>query len=145
MTTVHVWGGQPGRGPELTTLRHADSLSLLRNVFVLEGMVTFITDRDKMKSIRGQGRKVARFVPERLGKIIVAYVAWLLPAEEALAELCGSGRLREDAAEFMWRHGASGPWESSQAGKILARQMHAGVGVRLGLLRYRAVAIELGR
>ena len=145
MTAVHVWGGQPGRGPELVTLRHADSVSLLRNVFVLEGMVALVTDRDKMKSIRGQGRKVARFVPSRLGRAIVAYVAWLLPAEEALARLCGTGRPRADTAEFMWRHGGSRVWESGRASALLGQAMQAGVGVRLVLLRYRAVAIELGR
>ena len=60
-----------------------------------------------MKSIRGQGGKVARFVPERLGKMVMAYIAWLLPAEEALAELCGTPRPEEDELEFMWRHGDS--------------------------------------
>lgn len=72
---VHVWGGQPGRGPELATLRHTDSLVLLQNVFVLDRTVAIVIDQDKMKSIQDQGRKVARFVPERLGKIVVAYVA----------------------------------------------------------------------
>ncbi|MBE3098262.1 MAG: DEAD/DEAH box helicase, partial [Planctomycetes bacterium] len=145
IVAVHVWGGQPGRGPELATLRHADSLMLLRNVFVLDGMVAIVTDRDKMKSIRGQGRKVARFIPERLGKIVVAYVAWLLPAEEALAELCGGPRPRADELEFMWRHGDSRAWDSARASTLLARTTHAGIGVRLGLMRYRVVAIELGR
>lgn len=31
----HTWGGQPGRGPELMTLRYCDSWQLLRNVFAL--------------------------------------------------------------------------------------------------------------
>ncbi|KAK7230149.1 hypothetical protein V2G26_002319 [Clonostachys chloroleuca] len=60
MLLVHIWGGLPGRGPELTTMRHCDSWQLIRNVFVMDGQVMIVTDRDKMKAIRDNGRKVAR-------------------------------------------------------------------------------------
>lgn len=43
-----------------------------------------VTDRDKMKAIRGNGRKVARFLPEAIGKMMIAYVAWVLPTERVL-------------------------------------------------------------
>jgi hypothetical protein len=33
-----------------------------------------VTDRDKAKSIRGYGRKVARFLPERVGQLLVVYL-----------------------------------------------------------------------
>ena len=83
---VHVWGGQPGRGLEVMTLRHSDSWQLLRNIFIYNGALLIVTDRDKMKAIRSIRRKVARFLPDRLGRMMVAYIAWLLPAEEALLE-----------------------------------------------------------
>ncbi|OBS17295.1 hypothetical protein FPOA_12210 [Fusarium poae] len=62
---VHVWGGQPGRGPEVSTLKHCDTDQLPKNVFVFDGqVVVLITDRDKSKGLNGkQGRKVARFLP----------------------------------------------------------------------------------
>lgn len=66
MVLVHVWGGQPGRGPEVTTLRHCDSWQPMRNMFVLDGQVMLITDRDKVKAMRDNGRKVARFLPPRV-------------------------------------------------------------------------------
>ena len=46
------------------------------------------TDRDKMKAIRGTGRKVTRFLPDRIGRMMVAYMAWLLPAERTLRRKC---------------------------------------------------------
>jgi hypothetical protein len=33
-----------------------------------------ITDRDKNRAIRELGRKVTRFLPERMGKMMIAYI-----------------------------------------------------------------------
>ena len=74
LVVTHVWGGQPGRGPEIITLRHCDTQQLVRNVFVVAGDVMLVTDRDKAKAIRGLGRKVARFLPARVGRLLVAYI-----------------------------------------------------------------------
>ncbi|KXJ84810.1 hypothetical protein Micbo1qcDRAFT_181346 [Microdochium bolleyi] len=57
LLATHIWGGQPGRGPEITSVRHCDTKQLARSV-------------DKAKSIRGYGRKIARFLPERVGRLL---------------------------------------------------------------------------
>jgi len=57
-----------------------------RNVFVFDGQVLFITDRDKSKAIRGVGRKVARFLPRDASRLLVAYIAWVLPFERLLRQ-----------------------------------------------------------
>lgn len=74
MVIIHIWGGQPGRGPEMTTLKFCDTQQVMRNVFVFDGGVMLITDRDKNRSIRGLGRKVARFLPKRVSRMVVAYI-----------------------------------------------------------------------
>ena len=56
------------------TLRHCDTQQLVRNVFVVAGDVMLVTDRDKAKAIRGLGRKVARFLLARVGRLLVAYI-----------------------------------------------------------------------
>ncbi|KAL3599869.1 hypothetical protein FPOAC2_04097 [Fusarium poae] len=145
LVLVHTWGGLPGRGPEVTTLRHCDSWQLIRNVFILDGQVMIVTDRDKMKAIRDNGRKVARFVPDRIGRMIVAYIAWLLPTERVLRRECQIDEPRGEQLEYMWRDGSSSVWETDRLSKKLARVMQAGTGVRLGVGRYRAIAIEMGR
>ena len=71
---VHTWGGQPGRGPEVTTMRHYDTWQVQRNVYVYGGQVILVTDRDKIKAIRDIGRKVARFLPNRIGRILLTYI-----------------------------------------------------------------------
>ncbi|KID81227.1 recQ family helicase [Metarhizium guizhouense ARSEF 977] len=145
MVATHVWYGQPGRGPELMTLRHCDTWQLMRNIVLYDGQVMIITDRDKMKAIRDMGRKVARFLPDRLGRMMVAYIAWLLPAEELLTSMAGMEQPREDSYEYVWRHGNSKRWDSDRLSAIMARMLQASTGVRLGIGRYRAVAIEMGR
>lgn len=84
MAGCHVWLGMPGRGPEVMTMRHCDGLQVMRNAFIYDGSVMIMMDRDKMKSIRDMGHKVARFLPDDMGRIMVVTIAWLLPAEEFL-------------------------------------------------------------
>ncbi|OAA73184.1 recQ family helicase [Cordyceps fumosorosea ARSEF 2679] len=141
----HIWGGQPGRGPEVATMRHCDSQQLTRNVLVLDGQLTFITDRDKMKAIRDHGRKVARFLPDPAGRLVVAYIAWLLPAEQMLLRRCSLPEPEASEVEFMWRHRASKAWDTDRLSNILGRLTQEHVKLRMGVARYRVVAIELGR
>ncbi|KAL9563895.1 hypothetical protein ACKAV7_011930 [Fusarium commune] len=145
LVLVHTWGGLPGRGPEITTLRHCDSWQLMRNIFILDRQVMIVTDRDKMKAIRDNGRKVARFVPDWIGRMIVAYIAWLLPTERVLRRECQLAEPRGEQLEYMWRDGCSSVWETDRLSRQLGRVMQAGTGVRLGVGRYRAIAIEMGR
>lgn len=73
-----LWDAQHGRW------KKEGIAAWLRNIFVYDGALLIVMDRDKMKAIGGIGRKVARFLPDRLGRMMVAYIAWLLPAEKAL-------------------------------------------------------------
>jgi superfamily II DNA or RNA helicase len=145
MVGKHVWTGMPGRGPEVSTMRHCDGLQVMRNVFLYEGSVMIATDRDKAKSIRDMGRKVARFLPDDLGRIFVAYIAWLLPAEELLEEELKLPRTPRGNKEFMWRHGPSARWNTEKLSSLLTREIGAELGLRMGTARYRIVVIEMGR
>ncbi|RYP57593.1 hypothetical protein DL771_011450 [Monosporascus sp. 5C6A] len=138
-------------------------LQLFRNVFVFDGQVLLVTDRDKNKAIRGIGRKVARFLPEHVGKMMVAYVAWLLPFERMLAArpgaaVAGDAETRGLSAsasasasalasldEWLWKDGRKGRWDTAELSKQLASATGRHVGVELTVADYRHVAIELGR
>jgi hypothetical protein len=71
---TQIWEDQPRREPEITTMRHCDTQQMIRNVFVFDGQMLIITDRDKNRAIRELGRKVTRFLPERMGKMVIAYI-----------------------------------------------------------------------
>lgn len=145
MLAIHLWEGQPGRGPETATLRHCDTWQLTRNVFLYDGQVMLVTDRDKMKAIRGTGRVVARFLPDRIGRMMVAYIAWLLPAERTLRRKCKLPEPREECLEFLWRNGNSKCWGTERLSSIMTRMLQGDIKMRLGVGRYRVMAIEFGR
>jgi hypothetical protein len=171
---VHIWGGQPGRDPEVTRMRYCDGEQLIRNVFVFDGQVLLITDRDKSKAIRDIGIKVARFLPGHVGRVMVAYVVWLAPLEElllrqdslaaavgwGLAAGTGAGTGRSDAASqrlrtaqllrdgWLWmdaRPGFKGRWETPELSRRLVALTGRFTGVELGVADYRHVSIEMGR
>ncbi|KAL7755614.1 hypothetical protein ACKLNR_014141 [Fusarium oxysporum f. sp. zingiberi] len=143
---VHVWGGQPGRGPEVSTLKHCDTEQLPKNVFVFDGQVVLITDRDKSKGLNGkQGRKVARFLPEGPSLMMVAYIAWLLPFEKVLHRLSGIRGPSEAINPWLWKSAEKGLWDTAKLSKQLALVTGAQIGVQLTVSSYRHVAIEMGR
>src|SRR5271156_6290240 len=45
---MHLTGGQPARGPELLNLKHTNTtLGLVRNIFIEDGLVVFVTGYHK--------------------------------------------------------------------------------------------------
>lgn len=104
-----------------------------------------VTDRDKMKAIRDTGHKVARFLPDRIGRMMVAYIAWLLPAERMLRRVTKLPEPGRDQLEFLWRDGDSPAWGTERLSIALRRVMQAGTSVRMSVGRYRPIAIKIGR
>ena len=145
MVMMHIWGGQPGRGPEMTTLKHCDTPQLMRNVFVFDSGVLLITDRDKNRSIRGLGRKVARFLPERVSRMVVAYIAWLMPFEEFIHDVSGVTGPDKSLWSYMWKDARRGAWETAQLSDGLAALTGEHLGVEAMVSDYRHVAIGFAR
>ncbi|KEF50778.1 uncharacterized protein A1O9_13170, partial [Exophiala aquamarina CBS 119918] len=145
MVIMHIWGGQPGRGPEMTTLKHCDTQQLMRNVFVFDGAVMLITDRDKNRSIRGLGRKVARFFSERVSRMVVAYIAWLMPFEEFIHDVSGVAGPDKSLWSYMWKDARRGTWDTAQLSDGLAALTGEHMGVEAMVSDYRHVAIGFAR
>ncbi|KPI44936.1 ATP-dependent DNA helicase tlh1, partial [Cyphellophora attinorum] len=149
MREVHVWGGQPGRGLELTTIRYADTVEVPRNVYVFEGDVLIISDRDKNRTVRGFGRKVARFLPRRLGRMMVAYLAWIMPFKTFMMRDAAVGTTSVETYTYVWKDGvaagrAVGPWTTETLTQELRELSGEVIGVPLGTADYRHVAIAFG-
>ncbi|RBA11859.1 hypothetical protein FPRO05_14175 [Fusarium proliferatum] len=119
---------------------------LPKNVFVFDGQVVLITDRDKSKGLNGkQGRKVARFLSEGPSLMMVAYIAWLLPFEKMLHRLSGIRGPSEAISPWLWKSAEKGLWDTAKLSKQLALVTGAQIGVQLTVSSYRHVAIEMGR
>jgi superfamily II DNA or RNA helicase len=145
MAAIHIWAGQPGRGMEMATIKHCGTQQVPGNIFIFDGQVMVITDRDKSRAIRGLGRKVARFLPERVGKMVVAYIIWLIPFEELLHDEAGIPGPDETLSSYMFKDARQGAYGTEQLSEALASLMGEEVGVELMVSDYRHVAIGLGR
>jgi hypothetical protein len=77
---------------------------MIWNIFVFDGKVMIITDRDESRVVRGVGQKVARFLPGRVERIIVAYITWIVPFEQMLQRQAA----KLGAEGFLWRDGRKG-------------------------------------
>jgi hypothetical protein len=147
LVNTHIWGGQPGRGPEITTLRSCDAAGLSRNIFVFDGQVMIVTDRDKSQAVRGIGRKVARFLPGRVGRMMVAFVAWIVPFEQMLQRQIARPEVGAGAGTegFLWRDERKGVWKTAELSQGLASLIGRSAGVTLKTAGFRQVAIGFGR
>ncbi|KAI7371326.1 hypothetical protein KC328_g17564, partial [Hortaea werneckii] len=137
---VHVTGGQPARGTEITSLRFRNGFMQDRNVFVMHGQLVVVTRYHKSQSQFDRPKVIPRFLPWRVGQLLAVYLAYVQPFQEFLA-----GRVSRLArSDYIWSN-AFGPWGTERLTKILGQEAAKGLGVRLTTLDYRHVAIALGR
>jgi hypothetical protein len=71
MVCVHITSGQLGRGSEITTMRHQNGLLQDRNIFVMDGQVMTVVRYHKSQLQWDKPRVVPRFLPPRLGQVMV--------------------------------------------------------------------------
>jgi hypothetical protein len=96
---VHLTGGGPGRANEVLSVRRRNGETMMRNVFVDDGMVSLVVGYVKGSSKSMKGSTVMRFLPERVGRLMVWYLWLLCPFVEMLQmRVKGVKRI----GEFVW-------------------------------------------
>ena len=137
---VHLTRGQPARGTEITGIRFKNGFSQDRNIFVVAGQVVTVTRYHKSQAEVDTPKVIPRFLPWRVGQLLVMYIAYVQPFEELLAvKTYGSGW-----AEHVWTVG-EGIWDTEKLSKIISRETSKALGVRLTTLSYRHAAAAIGR
>jgi len=76
---IHITGSQQGCGTEITTLRYANAIQSMRNIFIKEAQVMIVTKNHESVVVTDQLKVISRFLRERVGKLLVIYVADVLP------------------------------------------------------------------
>jgi len=76
---------------------------------------------------------------------MVAYIAWLLLFKKVLHKLSGIRGPGESLEPWIWKMAAHGLWDTECLSKDLCLLTGLHLGVELGVLNYRHVAIEFGR
>jgi hypothetical protein len=137
---MHLTGGQPARGTEMTTLRFKNGYLQDRNIFVMHGQMIFVTRYHKSQSQMDKPKVIPRFLPWRVGQVLAVYLAYLQPVQEYLSvQVKGSGW-----SDYIWAN-EQGPWETDRLTRIMIRESQKRLGTRLTTHDYRHVAISIGR
>jgi superfamily II DNA helicase RecQ len=137
---IHITGGQPGRGTEITTLKYANSMGALRNVFIYDGQVMLVTEYHKSVTITDQLKVIPRFLPERVGKMLIIYLAYVLPFRQLLDQ---STSIRASKG-FIWFK-RDHPWETSDLTAALTEQSGSRLNMRIRTSDYRHIAVAIDR
>jgi superfamily II DNA helicase RecQ len=140
LVCVHMTSGQPGRGSEVTTMRHRNGVLQDRNMFVIDGLVMTVVRYHKSQSQWDKPKVVPRFLPGRLGQVLVVYLAYLQPFQEYLTVQVLGGSF----SDYVWAD-EQGPWGTDRLTRALRRESGKRLGVELTTLDYRHTAVGIGR
>jgi hypothetical protein len=136
---VHITGGQLGRGTELTTLKYANSMGVLRNVFIFEIKVMLVPEYHKSIDVADQLKVIPRFLPERVGKMLVVYLACVLPFRQLLDQKTSV----VTSKGFIWfKHGH--PWKMTDLTAALAEESGIRLNIAITTSDYWHIAVALG-
>jgi superfamily II DNA helicase RecQ len=98
----HLSGGQPGRSPELLGLRWKNSeQGGIRNIFIEDGLVAFVTGYHKGYRSSGNIKIIHRYLPREVGELFVYYVLVVSPFHEKLQVNRENGKR---GSAFLWGH-----------------------------------------
>ena len=78
---VHLTSGQPARAPELASILVANMKRGARGVHATQGRIMLVTRYWKGRNVYGRDRPVARFLPNELSRLLLAYLVLVRPIE----------------------------------------------------------------
>ena len=137
---VHLTGGQPARGTEITTVRFKNGFLQDRNIFAIHGHIAIVTRYHTSQSQYDKPKVIPRFLPWRVGQLLAVYLAYVQPFQEYLSvQVKGSGW-----SDYVWAN-EQGPWETVRLTRVIARETGKRLGVRLTTHDHRHTAISIGR
>jgi len=151
LVLMHITSGQPGRAPEILSVRHSNTVrGGHRNIFIEDGMVVFVTRYHKGYAVSGDVKIIHRYLPREVGELVVWYlwlVVWylwlVLPFQQRMEAMVWK---KGAISAHMWPADPGGKkWTSERVRKVLKRESRAGLGQELTIQSYRDIAIGISR
>ena len=145
LVLILLRAGQPARGTEILSLRHANTVNgHHRNVFIEGGMVSTVTTYHKGYSTTGNTKIIHRYLPKEVGELLIYYL-WLVQPFCGKLEMLALRR-RELPSPFLWaKRGSLDPWDSSRLSRVLQTETKEAFGVALNISVYRHLAVAISR
>jgi hypothetical protein len=140
---VHTTCGQPARGTEILTLCHSNGyLGSHRNIFIEQGLVGTVTAYHKGYSTTGSTKIIHRYLPARVGEVLVYYLWLVQPFCQQLKLLAFHDT--SAPSPYLWPSG-KGSWSATRLTKVLERESSIHMDTKLNTSVYRHVAIAMSR
>jgi hypothetical protein len=79
LVVLQQTGGQPARGPELTSLKVCNTANSLRNIYIHKGLFCTLVPENKSSAATQQAFWVARYFPECVSTILYYYLVLIRP------------------------------------------------------------------
>ncbi len=156
LVLMHITGGQPAQGPEITGLQHSNGVKgRRRNIFIEqntpfseesnwlnpEALVVFVTQYHKGYSISGKEKIIHCYLPRMVGELYV-YFDWLVqPFQKGLDVLSHEGK---GLSMLVWPMDHEGKiWDTPRMTRVMERGSRRWMGVPFGVQAWRELAIGI--
>jgi superfamily II DNA helicase RecQ len=137
---VHSTYGSLARGTELTAIRFRNGALQDRNHFMIDGTSSIVIRYHKSQQLFGTPKIIPRFLPWRVGQLLVIYLVYVQPFCEYLLVETQNRKI----SDHIW-HDEKGPWETEHLTRVIKRQTALGLGYRFHTLDFRHIVISIGR
>jgi hypothetical protein len=142
LVLTYFTAGQPPRGTELVTVRHRNTTMGHRSVLLHDGMVMIVTEYSKSMAQYGNHKIVCRFLPVRVGRLLVAYLSDALPFRRFLQTMEPTPWV---SSTNLWESGPGRLWDTTKVTRILEQESGSHLGVSFNISSLRHVLIAIGR
>lgn len=147
---IHLCAGQPGRAPELLSVRHRNTENSSRNIFIEDQLVVLAVRYHKGFHVSNDIKIIHRYLPREIGSLVVRYLWLVLPLAERLDALRHPDPTKFTSARtaLLWSPDpqTDRPWSSERFRDVLQRESKIGLhGQALNIASWREIAIAISR
>jgi hypothetical protein len=87
---IHISYGGPARRTELLTAITRNSRTSVRHLYMMLDRVAIVTRYHKGANQYGSDKTIPRYLPVSLGRLLILYLAYVRPVEEAFLKVLGT-------------------------------------------------------
>lgn len=133
----------PLRVSELLAVRHSNTQTGHRNIFIEDGMVVIISNYHKGYAISGNVKIIHRYLPQEIGELLVLYMWLVMPFEQRIQSLVYE---KEPLSARLFPKDLGGRlWTSGRFREVLKHATRVGLGHALTIPAFRNVVIGISR
>jgi hypothetical protein len=145
---VHISGGQPARGSEITILQYKNNNTTPRNIYLHGELICILTSYHKGMLQTDETKDIYRFLPKQIGDLLIYYIWLVLPYYQQLVGMYERKNYRSTylfTDDIVSVSKSQSTWDSARFSSILQRFFLSSIGTKIKLSDYRHIAIAIAR